>query len=152
VGLVLWDIGTLESTARAAKTELGVNRLTLGAEGRYHFVRRLYAFGRIAPGALNWSASVADGVAGLNRTDSAWSFAGDLSAGAAFEFAGDDRGASTRPRAWVAFDGGYGWAGSSKLDLKPENDAEAPVRSQPLAFGELAIRGPFLRFSVTGTY
>lgn len=152
VGLVLWDWGMLESSARGAKTTLAVNRLTLGAEGRYHFVRRLYAFGRLAPGALNWSASLEDGVAGLNQTDSAWSFAGDLSAGAAFEFGGSDRGASTRPRAWIAFDGGYGWAGSSKVELKPENEGEAPVRAQPLALGELAVRGPFLRFSVTGTY
>jgi len=152
VGMAIWDVGMLESSARGAKTTLAVNRLTLGAEGRYHFVRRLYAFGRLAPGALNWSASLEDGVAGLTQTDSAWSFAGDLSAGAAFEFAGAERGASKRPRAWIAFDGGYGWAGSSKLDLKPENEAEAPVRAQPLALGELAVRGPFLRFSVSGTY
>src|SRR5262249_46807392 len=99
VGLALWDWGALESSARGAKTSLGVNRITLGAEGRYHFFRRLYAFGRIAPGALNWSATLEDSVAGLNRTASAWSFAGDLSAGAAFEFAGDNRGHSTRPRA-----------------------------------------------------
>ena len=152
VALVLWDIGVLESTARGAKTELAVNRLTLGAEGRYHFLRRLYAFGRVAPGALNWSASVEDGLSGLNQTDSAWTFAGDLSAGAMFEFAGDNRGASTRPRAWLGFDGGYGWAGSSKVNLKPEDEAQAPVRSEPLALGDLAIRGPFLRFSVSGTY
>jgi hypothetical protein len=152
VALALWDIGGLESSARGAKTSLAVNRLTLGAEGRYHIFRRFYAFGRVAPGALNWSASLDDATTGGKRTANAWSFATDLSAGAAFEFAGDNRGASTRPRAWVGFDGGYGFAGSSKVELEPEDDAGAPVRTEPITFADLAVRGPFIRFSLNGTY
>ena len=152
VALALWDTGSMESTARGAKTSLVVNRLTLGAEGRYHIFRRFYAFGRVAPGALNWNATLADNAAGGERTANAWSFATDLSAGAAFEFAGDNRGHSTRPRAWVGFDGGYGFAGSSKVALEPADDASAPVRTQPLTFADLAVRGPFIRFSLNGTY
>jgi hypothetical protein len=106
----------------------------------------------VAPGALNWNATLADPVAGAERGANAWTFAGDLSAGAAFEFAGDNRGASTRPRAWVGFDGGYGWSGASKVELKPEDEAGAPVRTQPVTFADLAVRGPFIRFSLNGTY
>jgi hypothetical protein len=150
--LALWDWGQLESTARGAKSTLTVNRITLGAEGRYHLFRRLYVFGRLAPGALQSSAALVDNVTQVNQTSSAWVFAGDLSAGTAFEFAGENRGESLRPRGWIGFDGGYGFATSSQLTFKPEQPAESPVRTQPQAFGELAVRGGFLRLTVTGTY
>ncbi|HEX5101509.1 MAG TPA: hypothetical protein VFV94_18490, partial [Polyangiaceae bacterium] len=104
------------------------------------------------PGALTWNASLTDNAVGGERTANAWTFATDLSAGAAFEFAGDNRGASTRPRAWVGFDGGYGFAGSSKMKLEPEDDATAPVRTEPLTFADLAVSGPFIRFSLNGSY
>jgi hypothetical protein len=150
--LGIWDWGSLSSTARGSKTVLYVNRVTLGLEGRYHFVRRLYAFGRIAPGALNTSATLADRVVGLDRTSSGWSFASDFSAGAAFEFAGDARGASNHPRGWFAVDGGYGFATSSKLDFKTTDPNAGPVRLQPVHFGDLAIRGPFFRLAALITY
>jgi hypothetical protein len=150
--LALWDWGSLESTARGAKSSLTLNRITLGIEGRYHFFRRLYAFGRLAPGALSSSATLVDNVTGLDQTSASWVFAGDLSGGAAFEFAGENRGQSRRPRAWVGVEGGYGFASSAELRFKPEEGTAAPVRTQPQSFGELAVRGGFLRMAVTGTY
>jgi hypothetical protein len=150
--LALWDWGSLESTARGAKSSLTLNRITLGIEGRYHFFRRLYAFGRLAPGALSSSATLVDNVTGLDQTSVSWVFAGDLSGGAAFEFAGENRGQSRRPRAWVGVEGGYGFASSAELRFKPEEGTAAPVRTQPQSFGELAVRGGFLRMAVSGTY
>ena len=150
--LALWDWGSLESTARGAKSNLTLNRITLGAEGRYHFFRRLYVFGRLAPGALSQSATLRDSVTGGEQTSASWVFAGDVSAGANFEFAGENRGESKRPRAWVGFDGGYGFASSSNLTFKPADEAAAPVRTQPQNFGELAVRGGFLRMTLSGSY
>lgn len=150
--LALWDWGSLESTARGAKSELTLNRITLGAEGRYHFFRRLYVFGRLAPGALSQSATLRDAVTGGEQTSASWVFAGDVSAGANFEFAGENRGESKRPRAWVGFDGGYGFATPSNLTFKPADEAAAPVRTQPQNFGELAVRGGFVRITLGGSY
>ena len=155
--LLGWDWGAVEDTARGAPTTLTVNRVTLGAEARYHVFRRFYAFGRIAPGALHSLATIRDRVAAVDSESSAWGFATDLSLGAALEFAGANRGASTRPRGWVGAEGGYGWAQASKLSFKPEGDATkagsaGPVRLQPLELGELAVRGGFFRLTATLTY
>jgi hypothetical protein len=149
--LVSWDWGTVQAEARGADTELVINRFTMGGEGRFHILRRLYAFGRVAPGALNAATKFTDRIAGVDRTSSSWAFAADFSLGAAIEFAGDARGASSRPRGFFSAEGGYGWAQSTELSYEPEGET-TPVRLQPLSLGELAVRGSFLRVSAVITY
>lgn len=149
--LLLWDWGSTEASARGANTGLIVNRLTVGGEGRFHILRRLYAFGRIAPGALNATTTLRDRIVNEDRETSNWAFAADFSGGAAFEFAGDARGHSSHPRGFVSADAGYGWAQSTKLDYEPEGPT-SPVRLQPLSLGELALRGGFFRVSAIMTY
>jgi hypothetical protein len=152
--LLGWDWGSTSAEARGADATLVVNRITLGAEGRYHVWRRFYAFGRVAPGALHSTATLKDGVVNVDRSANAWAFATDFSLGAAVEFAGEDRGASTRPRGWLGIDGGYAWAQATKLELKAPSsgDPSAPARVEPLSLGELALRGGFLRLTATITY
>jgi hypothetical protein len=148
-----WDWGAREADLRGADTSLFVNRVTLGAEARYHLLRRIYAFGRIAPGALNAWTTIADRVVGRDRESNTWAFATDLSAGAAFELAGDKSGTSKHPRLWAGAEGGYGWAQATKLKYDAESDdITSPVRLQPLSLGELAVRGPFFRLVGTLTY
>jgi hypothetical protein len=149
--LLAWDWGSVESDARGAKTALEVNRFTLGAEGRFHVLRRVYAFGRVAPGALNAATSFSDRIVGADRKVDGWGFATDLSLGAGFEFAGDARGASSRPRGFLVAEGGYGWAQSMDLVYEAAGDSN-PVRLQPLDLGELAIRGGYFRLSAAITY
>ena len=74
-----------------------------GRRGRYHFWRRFYLFGRVAPGALYSGATLSDPIAGGEQHSNSWAFATDLSLGAAVEFAGEARGASNRPRGWIGF-------------------------------------------------
>jgi hypothetical protein len=149
--LLAWDWGSTEADARGADTELVMNRVTLGGEGRFHILRRLYAFGRIAPGVLNAATTFRDRIVNADRETSSWAFAADFSLGAALEFAGDARGKSSRPRGFISADGGYGWAQSTKLDYEPEEQT-SPVRLQPLSLGELALRGGFFRVSAIMTY
>jgi hypothetical protein len=149
--LVAWDFGMVEADARGADTELVIHRLTVGGEGRFHILRRLYAFGRIAPGALNAATKFSDRIADVDRESSSWGLAADFSLGAAVEFAGDARGASSRPRGFFSAEGGYGWAQSTDLTYEPEGDT-TPVRLQPLSLGELAVRGAFFRVSALITY
>jgi hypothetical protein len=148
-----WDWAPrIEAAARGAETSLGVHRLTLGLEGRYHLLRRLYVFARLAPGAVRTDATLSDRAADLEREAGAWVFAADLSGGAAFELAGESRGASNRPRFWATADGGYGWsASSSQLFEAPEGNP-SPARLQPLDFGDIAIRGGFFRLAMALTY
>lgn len=151
--LALFDYGSVKATARGADTSLNVSRVTAAAEGRYHFWRRFYVFGRVAPGALHSGATLKDPVAGVDQQANAWAFASDFSLGAAVEFAGEARGASSLPRGWLGLDGGYGFAQSTKLALKSAgNDANAPARLEPVALGDLAVRGGFFRVNGTITF
>jgi hypothetical protein len=149
--LFAWDWGMVQSEARGADTELSIHRLTLGGEGRFHIVRRLYAFGRVAPGALHTATAFSDRIVQEDRELSSWGLATDLSLGAALEFAGDARGASSRPRGFLIAEGGYGWSQSTDLVYEPEGDTN-PVRLQPLDLGELALRGGYFRLSAAITY
>lgn len=151
-GMLVWDYGSTKASARGTDASLRVHRLTVGAEARYHLLRRLYVFGRVAPGALRSDATLHDQVVGVDRTAGAWVFASDFSAGSAFEFAGDARGASTHPRGFIGVDGGYSWASASKLDLDAKSSASTPARLESWNFGDLALRGAFLRLTATVTY
>ncbi len=151
--LALFDYGSVKASARGLNTSLSVSRVTAAAEGRYHFWRRFYLFGRVAPGALYSGATLSDPIAGGDQHSNSWTFATDLSLGAAVEFAGEARGASNRPRGWIGLDGGYGWAQASKLAFKSSgSDANTPARLEPVELGELAVRGGFFRINGTITF
>jgi hypothetical protein len=152
-GLLLYDVGGHSGQARDADTDLIVHRLLLGAEARYHFMRQLFVFGRVAPGAIHSIAKMQDHTAGdVTLAAREWVFATDLSAGAMLELTGWTGNASKRALGvWLAFDGGYGFAGESELSLAPDAD-EGPERAEPVELGPLALGGPFLRFSAVLTY
>jgi hypothetical protein len=152
-GLFLYDIGGHSDEARGAETSLTVHRLTIGAEARYHFIRQLFVFGRVAPGAIHSIAKLDDEASGAQTLVTRdWVFAADLSAGAMLElsgWSGDSR--KRRPNIWIAFDGGYGYAGESELSLGPEGNS-GPERAEPVELGTLGLGGPFLRFAAVMTY
>ena len=152
-GLFLYDGGGHSATARGAESDLTVHRLTLGVEGRYHFFRQLFAFGRVAPGALHSIASIDDEWGVQTRAARNWVFATDLSAGAMFELAGwVGNSRKRRMSAWIGFEGGYGYAGESELTLTPDEPGNGPERGEPVDLGPLALSGPFLRASLVVTY
>jgi len=149
---LLWDWGAAESTARGAETALSAHRFTAGLEGRYHLLRRLYFFARVAPGALRSEATLSDAGAGVERKAEGWAFATDLSGGAAFEFAGENRGKSRLPRGWLSVDGGYGFTTSSTLEFVAEPESGAPARLEPIDLGDLAMSGGFFRIAASATF
>jgi hypothetical protein len=156
-GVVLgfeWNHGVAESTARGSETSLTIDRLSLGIEGRWPIMRRLCAFGRIAPGLLRDRARVLDGSApadaygavssgGLQQTH--WSPAADISGGLGFRF-GELRGRDT-PRFgfWLTTEGGYGYARAHDLVLSPQVETQPGRVDEPLRLGTLAVQGAFLR-------
>ena len=152
-GLFLWDVGGRSGTARGVTSDLIVHRLTFGAEGRYHFFRQLFMFARVAPGALHSIATLEDDLASVeNRGARNWVFATDLSGGAMFELTGFGRSRKRLPSAWIALDGGYGFAGESELSLTPDTPGDGPERGEPVNLGPMALRGAFLRGAVVVTY
>ncbi len=150
--LVGWDYGSSSSSARGAQTSLDVHRLWLAAEARYHLLRRLYAFGRLAPALLESKATLNDATVNAQREASSWVMGADLSLGAAYEVVGHKNGAVRSARGWLGLEGGYGWAASSDLMLEVEEDAAAPSRTAALDLGELALRGAFVRANLNLTF
>jgi hypothetical protein len=127
---LLWDWGAAKAP-RGAGTSLSAHRVTVGLEGRYHLLRRLYFFARVAPGALRSDATLYDVGASVERVAGDWVFATDLSGGAAFEFAGENRGQSKLPRGWLSVDGGYGFTTASTLEFVAEPGSSPPARLEP---------------------
>jgi hypothetical protein len=149
---VIYDWGPSASTARGAETSIDVHRVSLGLEGRYHLFRRLYVFGRLAPGVVRVDADLRDAGADVLRETGDWLFSADLGAGAAFEFLGEARGMSNRPRGFLIADGGYGWTTASSLAFVAAEGQPAPARLEPLELGELALRGGYFRVAAAVTY
>jgi hypothetical protein len=152
-GLVLYDVGGHSGEARGAESELIVHRLTAGVEARYHFIRQLFVFGRVAPGAVHSIAKLEDQTAGaVTLAARNWVFATDLSAGAMFELSGWSGNSKKRGLGvWLTFDGGYGITGESELTLTADGGG-GPERAEPVELGPLALGGPFLRFAAVVTY
>jgi len=151
-GLFLYDVGGRSNEARGANTDLTVHRLTLGAEARYHFIRQLFVFGRVAPGAIHSIAKIEDLSTGGDQATRDWVFATDLSAGASLDLAGFSKYSRKRKvAAWITFEGGYGFAGESELSMTADGSG-GPVRAEPLDLGPLAVAGPYMRGAFVLTY
>jgi hypothetical protein len=150
--LVGWDFGSRRGAARGAATELYQHRFWLGGEARYHVLRRLYAFARLAPTLLVTDFYLRDPIVQGDREAGGITFGGDASLGAAFEIFGKASGASSKLRGWVTADGGYGWAGSKDLSFSVSEDDSAPTRTATLDLGELAFRGGFFRVGAAVTF
>ena len=66
-------------------------------------------------------------------------------AGAAFEVYGAAKG-SIRPRVWAIAEGGYGYLGSTSLEMSPDA-GQGPQRPVAVDLGSLSLSGPYLRVS-----
>jgi hypothetical protein len=146
-----WDYGERRAEARGEATHLAVQRLTLGPEARYHLLPQLYAFGRVAPGAVRTAAELDDSVSLTKLEATSWTFALDATLGGAYQLWGKKSGHSKKPRVWLIAEGGYGWATESDLRLAASSDT-APQRVAELDLGTLAVRGPTFRVSGAITF
>jgi hypothetical protein len=147
-----WDYGQQSSTARGSATALDVHRLTVGPELRYHLIPPLYFFVHVLPAFAHSSASLEDGVAQVPRYARHWSYGVEGAAGAAFELYGArEGGGPIRPRLWAIAEGGYGYLGSTPLQMSPDA-GQGPQRPASVDLGSLSLAGPFLRVSVAAGF
>jgi len=141
-----WDYGQKSSTARGSDTSLGVHRLTVGPELRYHVLPPLYFFVHALPAFAHSSASIEDAVAQVPRYARHWSYGVEGAAGAAYEVYAARNADSLRPRLWLVAEGGYGYLGSTPLEMSAD-DGQGPQRPAPVDLGSLSLAGPYLRVS-----
>jgi hypothetical protein len=76
----------------------------------------------------------------------------DGAVGAGYEFFGRRSGESIQPRLWVIAEGGYGYLGSTHLQLKPDANSGAPERTAAIDLGSLSLAGPYLRISAAVSF
>jgi len=141
-----WDYGSRSSTARGSATDLDVHRLTIGPELRYHLLPPLYFFVNALPAFAHSSASLDDGVAEVTRYARHWSYGVDIAGGAAVELYAAPGENRFRPRLWAIAEGGYGYLGSTSLEMKPDA-GQGPQRPAAVDLGSLSLAGPYLRVS-----
>ena len=141
---VVWDYGARSAAARGQATSLSAHRLGLALEGRYHFAPWMYGLVRITPSVINQSVKLEDGLVPSPYVANAWTFAVDASAGLAF-LLGPHREGPAAVRWWAAGEGGYGYAGSASLRMRPELGDDDPRRIGDVDFGKVALGGAFVR-------
>ncbi|MGC4091734.1 MAG: hypothetical protein QM756_28390 [Polyangiaceae bacterium] len=145
-----WDVGSRSASVRGAATSLQAHRFTLNPELRYHFLRRLYAFGRLGAGAALLASSYSDAVTGTERTRAPLLFTLDATVGAAYEVLGQQSGASRAARGWLVLDAGYLF--TANTDLVYSSESSSPARAAPVALGELSLSGLSGRVSAALTF
>jgi hypothetical protein len=147
-----WDYGARSATARGGLTSLTSHRLAAALEGRYHFAPWGYGLVRVTPAAIQQSAELSDSLAAAPFVASAWTFGLDASAGAAF-LLGPHGATSTSPlHWWLAAEGGYGYASSASLLMRPDLSSDDPRRTGNLDLGRLALSGVFFRLYGSVTF
>jgi len=135
------DFGGTNSSLRGQATDLAVLRLGLGPELRYPLLDRLYVFGRLAPQALRVSTEIEEASSGVHLGENQWAFALDAAIGASVRVAALRPSGADHPfGVFVRLEAGYLWSPALDLELSPVT-GNAPVRTAPLALGELALRG-----------
>jgi hypothetical protein len=149
VGLGL-DIGTTSAKARGATSELTLAMVSATAEGRYVVSPRLYAFGRLAPGAQR-------GATRLNEPSAAGSTAliGSFTTAALATSAGGAyclNGLLPEVGLWLIADAGYLLAPSRPVTLRPDLGDGDIAQLGALDLGTIAPRGAFFRLSFALSY
>jgi hypothetical protein len=142
------DLGGAVSDLRGISTGLGVRKLSVTAEARYHLHPRWYAHAKLAPGVAWASASVNDR-AFARRTDDAALVALEGALGLSF-LVSEARHPSKRPiRIWLSGEGGYVVSTSHRWGLTTGDDEG---REQPNNVGSFSLAAPMMRLALAGTY
>jgi hypothetical protein len=151
-----WGYASRSGTAlRGDTTALSVHRLGVPIEGRYQFIPQLYGFAKVTPGAVAALGSLTDASAPNTIKSTAWSFATDISVGAAILVGprNYDHEDKRTVRFWAVPEFGYGFATKSNLDLRPNRDASQALGTDDrTSLQNLNLSAFFWRISVQTTF
>lgn len=131
-----WNIGSSTAYARGAQTDLLVNRVALGLEGRWMPKSRFYLYARVMPAAVHLAGKIEDWELGVDLESSSWTFAVDTSAGAALRLGTAGKEPKRTTSFWLMMDWGYVFAGQADMTFLPAKNEE-----EPRNFGAINLPG-----------
>jgi hypothetical protein len=133
--------GGTSGTNRNQPTDLGTTKLGLGAELRAPAFERLYLFARLMPEAVYVSTELHETSSEVTLAQDQWTFGLDTALGAVLRIADlRPRGLERGLGLFLRFEAGYAWTPAMDIELTPSG-GNAPVRTQPVQLGELALSG-----------
>lgn len=143
------------ATVRGMSSQLDKTHLSLGLEGRYHFIHRMFGYVRVAPGLEFVSASIGDdGDSGElvndNKRPGSVAFGLDAALGASLRLFGSDDGRKRKPRLWVFAEGGYRVSGDHTLSMVV--DGGGPRRAVPIELAPLDFSGGFFSTGLMASF
>lgn len=139
------SLGGDEEGYRGQDAELSVVRLTLGPELRFPFGERFFAYGRLSPQLVHFTAELADASSTTTVEQAKWLFGVDTALGLAMRLAEvRPQGMDAPLSIFVRLEAGYAWSPETELRLSPQG-SDGPIRSQPLALGDLSLSGVSFR-------
>lgn len=110
--------GSYNSSVREQSSHLGLFELNAGAELRYHFHHRLYAYGRLSGGPELATTQIGGDYDDDALEANSWAFRGDGTVGAAVRLFGNSDGQVRGPRLWFFGDIGYRLATQHKQEMQ----------------------------------
>lgn len=151
------ELGTASTSAtvRGMSSQLDKAHLSLGLEGRYHFIHRMFGYVRVAPGLEFVSASIGDeGDSGVlvndDKAPGSVAFQLDAALGASLRLFGSDDGRKRNPRLWVFAEGGYRASGDHTLSMVI--DGGGPRRAVPVELTPLDFSGGFFSTGLMASF
>lgn len=143
------------ATVRGMSSELDKTHLSLGLEGRYHFIHRMFGYVRVAPGLEFVTASIGDdGDSGVlvndNKRPGSVAFQLDAAVGASIRLFGSDDGRKRNPRLWAFAEGGYRASTDHKLNMVIDSDG--PRRAVPIELSPLDFSGGFFSAGLMASF
>jgi hypothetical protein len=140
--------GGSEASYRGQAADLSLVRLSLGPELRLPFGSRFYAYGRLSPLLLHSGAELYDQSSLTMLEQSQWLFGVDSALGVSVRFAEARPEALEGPLCFFGrLEAGYAWTPKSELELEPAGGS-GPLRSEPLALGDISYSGVSVRAAV----
>ena len=139
------SLGGDEAGYRGQNAELSVVRITLGPELRFPFGGRFFGYGRLSPELVHFTAELADDSSTTTLEQNEWLFGVDTALGLAMRIADLRPQGMTAPLSIFArLEAGYTWSPETELSLSPQG-SDGPIRSEPLAVGDLSLSGVSFR-------
>ncbi len=131
-----WNVGSASAYARGAQTDLLVNRIALGLEGRWMPKSRFYLYAKLVPSLMHLGGEIDDYELGVKLESSSWAFALDASAGAAIRLGTAGKEPKRTASFWLMMDWGYTFASQAPMTFRPPN-----VDDESRTFGAVNLPG-----------
>lgn len=139
------SLGGAEASYRGQDAELSVVRLALGPELRLPFGQRFFAYGRLSPQLVHTAARLSDSSSTTTLEQNKWLLGIDTALGLSLRVAELQPQSLKGPLCIFArVEAGYGWTPETELQLSPSG-SDGPIRSEPLALGDLSLSGVSFR-------